>query len=146
LVATNDCHYLKKEDAEMHDALLCIQIGKTMKDEKRLKFDTKELYFKSPAEMAEAFHDLPEALGNSLAIAELCNVEFLIKPDYVFPALKLEKGRTSAAVLAEEAMRGLERRFDEEALAGRAFDEDKKEAYRTRLKEEIFLIRLLELE
>src|SRR5512134_2423842 len=55
VVATNDCHYLKKEDAKAHEVLLCIQTGKTLKDSTRMKFSTNEFYLKSPGEMAEAF-------------------------------------------------------------------------------------------
>ena len=62
LVATNDCHYLRKSDARAHEVLLCIQTGKTILDEKRFKFHTDQLYFKSPEEMAKEFAHVPEAL------------------------------------------------------------------------------------
>ncbi len=61
LVATNDCHYLNRDDSRVHDVLLCIQTGKTVKDEDRLKFSTDELYFKSPQEMVETFSRFPGA-------------------------------------------------------------------------------------
>ncbi len=76
LVATNDAHYLNREDADAHDILLCIGTGKDRDDPKRLRFDGQESYFKSPAEMREAFPDHPEAIDNTLRVAELCNVEF----------------------------------------------------------------------
>lgn len=70
LVATNDVHYLKKEDAEMQDILLCIQTKKTLDDPKRLKFETNEFYFKSGDEMANLFPNLPKAIGNTRVIAD----------------------------------------------------------------------------
>ena len=76
LVATNDAHYLKREDAYNHEILLCIQTGKTMKDPDRMRFDTDELYIKSPEEMIEYFKNIPEAIENTVKIAEKCNVEF----------------------------------------------------------------------
>ena len=140
LVATNDCHYLRREDHDLHDVLLCLQTQKTLEDDKRLRFTASEYYFKSPLEMAKAFREIPEAQANTLALAEICQVEFPEKPSYAFPALKFEAGRTASEVLTEEAMRGLVRRFEEEALAGRDFKEEKKKAYRARLEEEVSLI------
>ncbi|NQT85117.1 DNA polymerase III subunit alpha, partial [bacterium] len=75
LVATNDIHYLRRADAAAHDALLCINTGKLLSDENRMRFGTDRFYFTSPAEMAEHFKDHPEALSNTLAIAERCNVD-----------------------------------------------------------------------
>jgi len=76
LVATNDLHYLRQEDAAIHDVLLCIQTAKTVKDEDRMRFPGNEFYMKSAAEMSELFAAYPEAVTNSLRIAEACNVEF----------------------------------------------------------------------
>lgn len=75
LVATNDCHYLRREDWEAHDALLCIQTSKFVSDRDRMRYDTDQIYFKSPDEMTQLFGDFPEALENSIRIAEECNVE-----------------------------------------------------------------------
>jgi DNA polymerase-3 subunit alpha len=75
LVATNDCHYLKKEHAPAHDALLCIQTGKKLTDSDRLKFANDQMYFKSPEEMKALFADLPSAIENTLRIAEQCNLD-----------------------------------------------------------------------
>ena len=75
VVATNDCHYLNKEDYDFHEVLLCIQTRKTLNDEDRLRFKTNEFYFKSPDEMKEAFSNVPEAIENTLKIADMCNVE-----------------------------------------------------------------------
>ena len=89
LVATNDAHYLKREDAYNHEVLLCIQTGKTMDDVDRMKFDTDELYIKSPEEMIDYFSNLPEVIENTVKIAEKCNVEFefghTILPNYEVP-------------------------------------------------------------
>ncbi len=86
LVATNDAHYLKREDAYNHEVLLCIQTGKKMSDEDRMKFETDELYVKSPEEMSDYFKNVPEAIENTVKIAEKCNVEFefghTILPNY----------------------------------------------------------------
>lgn len=76
LVATNDLHYLRKEDAAIHDVLLCIQTAKTVQDEDRMRFPGNEFYMKSEAEMRELFALHPEAVDNSLRIAEECNLEF----------------------------------------------------------------------
>ena len=89
IVATNDAHYLKKEDAYNHEVLLCIQTGKRMSDEDRMRFDTEELYVKSPEEMSEYFKAFPDAIENTVKIAEKCNVEFefghTILPNYDVP-------------------------------------------------------------
>ncbi len=89
LVATNDAHYLKREDAYNHEVLLCIQTGKRMSDEDRMRFETEELYVKSPEEMSEYFKAFPDAIENTVKIAEKCNVEFefghTILPNYDVP-------------------------------------------------------------
>lgn len=89
LVATNDAHYLKREDAYNHEVLLCIQTGKRMSDEDRMRFDTDELYVKSPEEMFDYFSAFPDAIENTVKIAEKCNVEFefghTILPNYDVP-------------------------------------------------------------
>ena len=75
LVATNDCHYLAQEHARAHDVLLCIQTGKTIQDHNRLRFSTNQLYFKSPEEMQALFVDYPQAIENTVHIAERCNLD-----------------------------------------------------------------------
>ena len=89
LVATNDAHYLKKEDAYNHEILLCIQTGKRMSDEDRMKFECDELYVKSPQEMSDYFSAFPDAIENTVKIADKCNVEFefgnTILPNYDVP-------------------------------------------------------------
>ena len=89
LAATNDAHYLKKEDAYNHEVLLCIQTGKRMSDVDRMRFETDELYVKSPEEMIEYFKAFPDAIENTVKIADKCNVEFefghTILPNYDVP-------------------------------------------------------------
>ena len=89
LVATNDAHYLKREDSYNHEVLLCIQTGKRMTDEDRMRFETDELYVKSPEEMKEYFANVPDAIENTVKIADECNVEFefghTILPNYDVP-------------------------------------------------------------
>ena len=77
LVATNDAHYSRKEDSYNHEVLLCIQTGKKMSDEDRMRFETDELYIKSPEEMSDYFENVPEAIENTVKIAEKCNVDFI---------------------------------------------------------------------
>lgn len=76
LVATNDCHYVSRADSEFHDILLCIQMGKTIADPARMRFNSDDYYVKSPAEMAELFKDYPEAIVNTEKIAARCQVDF----------------------------------------------------------------------
>ena len=89
IVATNDAHYLKREDAYNHEVLLCIQTGKRITDEDRMRFETDELYVKSPEEMSDYFKNFPDAIENTVKIAEKCNVEFefghTILPNYDVP-------------------------------------------------------------
>lgn len=89
IVATNDAHYLRREDAYNHEVLLCIQTGKRMSDQDRMRFDTDELYVKSPEEMSEYFSNFPDAIENTVKIADKCNVEFefghTILPNYDVP-------------------------------------------------------------
>ena len=89
LVATNDCHYEKQEDWQIHDIHICIATKKTLNDENRLKMTTHELYFKSPEEMTQLFNYVPQAIKNTLAIAEKCNLEFekegFVMPNFPIP-------------------------------------------------------------
>ena len=89
LVATNDAHYLKKQDAYNHEVLLCIQTGKKMSDPDRMRFETDELYLKSPEEMSDYFSNIPEVIENTVKISDKCNVEFefghTILPNYDVP-------------------------------------------------------------
>ena len=101
LVATNDAHYLRKEDAEMQDILMCIQMGKTVDDPNRMKFETEEFYVKTEAEMAALFPNYPEALENTVKIAQLCNVEFEFGK-YHLPHFQLPEGWTDGDAYFEK--------------------------------------------
>ena len=93
LVATNDCHYLTQADARAQEVLLCIQTGKTMSDPQRMKFATDQFYFKTAAEMAQVFRELPDALERSVAIAERCNVK-IERVRNPFPEFRVPEGHT----------------------------------------------------
>jgi len=121
VVATNDCHYLKKEDARIHDILLCIQTGTTVNAEKRMRFPADEYYMKSPEEMMEAFKDVPEAITNTIEIAERCNFEMTLGESYL-PDFPLPPGQSLETVIEEQAKEGLEKRF--KVMAERGTDVD----------------------
>ncbi|HKW21640.1 MAG TPA: DNA polymerase III subunit alpha, partial [Ktedonobacterales bacterium] len=90
LLATNDLHYVAADDAQAQDVLLCVQTGKTLDEPKRMKFDSQHYYLKTPDEMARMFPELPEALANTMRVAEMCNVEIEfganLLPIYHIPA------------------------------------------------------------
>lgn len=100
LVVTNDSHYTHKEDASFHDVLLCIQTGKTLDDPGRMRFQNDEFYMKSPEEMAKLFPEYPEAMENTLRIAERCNVEFTFGK-HILPRFPLPEGLTDEAYLRQ---------------------------------------------
>ena len=110
LVAPKDCHYLRKEDAKAQDILLCIQTGKTVKDEKRLRMSTDEFYFRSPDEMKHAFRDMPEAILNTRAIAERCNFDFTLGKS-LLPKYDLPNGVSPDLYLEGLAAEGLKAKF-----------------------------------
>jgi DNA polymerase III subunit alpha len=113
LVATNDCHYLRQKDAEAHDALLCIQTGKFVSDTDRMRYNTDQIFFKSPEEMQQTLGDYPEALENTVRIAEMCNLELelgkLKLPVFPIPT-KFEDADSFLRHLCEE---GLTKRYPE---------------------------------
>lgn len=112
LVATNDSHYVRREDSEFHDLLLCIQTNKTIHDAKRLKFSSDDYYLKSPEEMRELFIDTPEACDNTLRIAERCNVS-LEFGKFQMPEFPLPEGYTAAAdYLHDLCYKKLPERYD----------------------------------
>ena len=113
VVATNDCHYMRRDDSKAHDILLCIQAGKTVKDKDRLHFRSDGFYFKSPDEMKDAFKDIPEAVLNTRAIAERCNVEFRLGAN-LLPIYELEDGQRPDALIEKIAFEGLFYRFGPE--------------------------------
>lgn len=140
LVASNDCHYLRAEDAKAHDVLLCIQTGKTVLDEKRMRFSTNELFFKSPQEMWTYFSEVPEALRNTVAIAERCRVDLELGRPH-FPQFPLEPDETAESRFEREAWEGFEQRLSEIRKRHPGFDEKQEQQYRQRLSREISLIK-----
>lgn len=137
LVGTNDCHYLRAQDAKAHEVLLCIQTQKTMKDADRMQYGTDQLYLKSPDEMIAALSRYPGAIENTMRIAEMCNVTFTLK-DYKLPKYPVPDGSDLSDYFAAEARTGFEQRLIEIREAGYAFDEA---AYRERLEMEIGVIK-----
>lgn len=140
LVATNDCHYLTREAAYAHEVLLCIQTGKTMDDHNRMRFHNDEFYVKSPEEMAKLFAHSPEALQNTVEIAERCNLDFDFNT-YHFPQYEKPAGQSLDEVLDEQAHQGLEQRLDEIRQRRKDFREEDVDKYRTRLEKELDCIK-----
>jgi len=113
LVAANDVHFLRRSDHDAHDVMLCIGTGKMVQDENRMRYKP-ELYFKSPEEMREIFRDFPEAIANTLKIAERCNLEIeLGKSKY--PEYPAPEGTSRIAFLRELCAKGLEKRYGDRA-------------------------------
>ena len=108
LVASNDCHYLNKEDVRAHDVLLCVQTGKTVNDTDRFRFRTDQLYFKSKEEMIDYFQDFPGAVENTLEIAARCQVSFDFKT-YHFPQFKDQSGLSAQELFVQKAEAGFQR-------------------------------------
>ena len=113
LVASNDAHYLRKEDAHMQDVLLCIQTGKTVDDTKRMKFQTQEFYLKSEEEMQSLFPNCPEALENTERIAQRCNLEFVFN-EYHLPTFPIPDGYTNESYFRKLCMDGFRERYPQE--------------------------------
>ena len=111
LVATNDCHYLYKEDAEAHDVLICIQTQKNVYDEDRMKYEGGQFYVKSPEEMEEVFHYIPEAIHNTEEIARRCNVEIEFGK-YHLPQYPVPEGYTSLSYLNKLCEDGFKKRYE----------------------------------
>jgi DNA polymerase III subunit alpha len=110
LLATNDLHYTRREDAEGHSALLCVQSGSTLADPNRFKFDSEDFYLKTPQEMREVWSDLPEACDNTLLIAERCNIEFA-EGRNLMPRFPVPEGESEETWFLKEVERGLARRY-----------------------------------
>ena len=106
LIATNDCHYLRREDAEAQEVLMCIQTGKTLDDENRMRMETRELYVKSEEEMKQLFAAYPEALARTQEIAHRCQVDFVFG-ETKLPRFPTENGETSEQMLRRLCEQGL---------------------------------------
>ena len=113
LVATNDVHYLHENDAAAHDVLLCIQTGSRLSEENRLRFSSDEFFFKSEEEMRAAFPDHPEALANTLEVAERCELEIKLD-EMLIPHFPVPEGHDETSYLREQCERGLVRRYGAE--------------------------------
>lgn len=138
LVATNDCHYLRKEDAKAHEVLLCIQTGKTLKDLDRMKFSTEEFFFRSPEEMEELFAYCPESLKNTIEIAERCNLELKLN-ELQFPQFQVPEGETLDSFLEKSARKGLEKRLAE-MRAEKRTPSPAEDIYQQRVQSELRMI------
>ena len=111
MVVTNDAHYLRKEDAAMQDVLLCVQMGKTVDDENRMKFQTDEFYLKSEEELRQLFPNCPEAFENTAKIADMCNVEFVFH-EYHLPSFPIPDGYTNEQYFRKLCYEGFEERYE----------------------------------
>lgn len=112
LIATNDAHYIKKEDADAQDALVCVATGKNVTDIKRLRFiDTPDFYIKSPTQMSELFSDLPDAIENTVKVAKKCDVNITLDK-WFFPNYKLDKGVTDDEEMEKRVNKGIKERVE----------------------------------
>ncbi len=117
LVATNDAHYLTREDARLQDVLMCIQMGKTVDDPDRMKFQTDEFYLKSTEEMEQLFHQWPQAIENTERIARACNLDFTFGEHHL-PEFKLPAEETSSDAYFEKlCTQGFARRYPQGSQA-----------------------------
>ena len=129
LVATNDAHYVTKEDSRMQDVLMCIQMGKTVDDPDRMRFETEEFYLKSEEEMAALFPNLPRAISNTQKIADRCNVDFTFG-NYHLPAFPYPQGYDAWGWFTKLCREGYDRRYPTDP-----------EGYKDRLDYEMSMIR-----
>ena len=128
LVVTNDAHYLRKEDAEMQDVLLCVQTGRTVDEPGRMKFETEEFYLKSEEELRQLFPNCDEAFENTEKIADMCNVEFVFN-QYHLPSFPVPEGYTNEEYFRKLCYDGFMERYA-----------DPPQAYKDRLEYEISVI------
>ena len=132
LVATNDAHYMKREDATAQDVLMCIQTQASVSESDRMRFENDEFYVKSEAEMLELFPDMPDAVARSQEIADRCDVNFTFG-DYHLPEYIPPHGKSCEEYLRELCLKGLERRYGSDALSPES-------EYRKRLETELRVI------
>lgn len=138
LVATNDCHYLNQEDAHAHEVLLCIQTGKTINDPKHFSFSSDTFYVKTPDEMRQSFRAHPEAIANTIEVADRCNLEINLD-DYHFPEFPVPEGETLETLFVAACWEGLKDRFAAMRSAG-TFSKEVEEKYNKRLEFELGII------
>ena len=140
LVATNDCHYLNRSDSESHDVLLCIQTGKSVDDEKRLKFSSDEFFFKSAEEMAKDLPEFQTAITNTVEVANRCTFEMKFG-EYKFPAFKVPDGQSLNGLLILKARKGFERRILQKNEGNDHFTPEVRKEYEERLEFELKVIK-----
>jgi len=140
LVATNDCHYLNKQDARAHEILMCVQQKKTIHDDKRLHHRNEAFFVKTPAEMDAYFKHIPEAMENAARLGELCNVTFDLGNTYL-PKFKVPDGFDADSYVGHLAEEGLKARLEEAHRRGQKIDGD---AYAARLALELGVIRKMQ--
>ncbi|MBA4398047.1 MAG: DNA polymerase III subunit alpha, partial [Syntrophus sp. (in: bacteria)] len=138
LVATNDCHYINREDAEAHEVLLCIQTGKTLEDKDRMRFGTDQFYLRSPEDMQRLFQKCPEAIENTIRIAEMCNLTLDFGRIFL-PHFEISAGESLDDVLKEKSEKGLQGLMPQ-ILRGKE-NGTLWEKYEKRLREELDMIR-----
>jgi DNA polymerase III subunit alpha len=110
LICTNDIHYINKEDSKAHDILLCVQTGKTVDEENRMRYPSNEFYIKSPEEMYKSFSYVPEAIENTVKIAEMCNFDYEFHVSKL-PKFPLPEGVDPYEYLRETCYKGLGERY-----------------------------------
>ncbi|NTW76871.1 MAG: DNA polymerase III subunit alpha [Syntrophaceae bacterium] len=141
LIATNDCHYLNIEHAEAHNVLLCIQTGKTVEDTDRMSLSSNQFYVRSPEEMCELFAATPEAISNTVDIAQRCNLTFEFGKFYL-PKFEMKKPEeTLENYLERKAVSGLEKRFPAIMKYQKGDEATVREKYNKRLRIELEIIK-----
>ncbi len=138
LVATNDCHYLHREDAKAHEVLLCLQTGKTLQDKDRMRFSSDEFYFKSPQEMSDLFPNHPEVITQSVEIAEQCNLELRFEEKHI-PKVAVPSEESLDSYLEKLSRSGLQKRLS--AYPKEKNFEERSKKYLARLEEELKIIK-----
>ena len=111
LIVSNDAHYLRKEDAQMQDVLLCIQTGRTVDEPNRMKFQTEEFYIKSEDELRQLFPNCDEAFENTVKIADMCNLEFVFN-EYHLPSFPVPEGYTNEEYFRKVCYDGFRERYE----------------------------------
>ncbi len=139
LLATNDCHFLRREDHFAHDVLICIQTGKTVTDVARMRF-SQEHYFKPAAEMWEVFKDQPEAVENTLLVAERCNLQ-IEQGGNLLPHFQVPAGYSTEQYFREVTYAGFEERLRQRQASAAGGDRGgTRESYKARLEREIDMV------
>ncbi len=145
LVAANDIYYSEPQDQIAQEVLLCIGSNRTLNDDTRYKLGSQEYYFKSTEQMSALYKDIPEAIENTLKIADDCNIEFKIEDDagnpiYHLPSFESEAGRTPKDEMRFLSEEGLEERLISLKKLGLKIDKDQLKVYRERLDYELGVI------